>query len=278
MKYRRIIVMPLGALVTAMFLCGCGNSPVESRFVLDFPALPPAWMELFGPPQWRVEWISPAGTRELRETGAPGEGVEVNIPPIDASPVLAWPFWPNRGQSPGIAEGISPGIFRPAGAIFPFDARGGRIALSWQGGVDAFFYHALLRAPDPASAKAGLRVPQNFDWPRFREAFLDTGISEGVRADPWIADLREIAAAVVQSGFDKRRFKPASREELEIPVPRGPWIGTSPFASPLLFEDDLPVFSVRPGLEGDTWYSAEGVLRCAGKTWVFHPLVFPGWE
>jgi hypothetical protein len=159
-----------------------------------------------------------------------------------------------------------PGIFRPAGAVFPFDAAGGRMGLSWQGGVDAFFYRALAEAVAPDT---GVRVPQNFDWPRFRSLFTDPAVSAEVRADPWTADLRDIAARVVQSGFDKRRFKPAAVEELAIPVSRGPWTGTSPFAPPLLFENDVPVFPVRSGLGSDTWYSAEGVLRCAGTNWIF---------
>ncbi|GHV62471.1 hypothetical protein AGMMS49587_09400 [Spirochaetia bacterium] len=256
-------------LLAVLCLCGCGNSLAESCFVLNFPALPPAWTELLGPPRWRVEWINPAGVRTFCETGASSQGIEIEVPPIDASPILAWPFWPNRGQSPGIA----PGLFRPAGAIFPFDAGGGRLDLSWQGGVDAFFYHALAQAADPTSPKTGARVPQNFDWPRFRAVLSDPGVSAEVRADPWTADLRDIAVSVVQSGFDKRRFKPAAREEREIPVPGGPWIGTSPFAFPLLFEDDVPLFPVRPGPESDTWYSAEGVLTCAGTNWMFR-----GWE
>ncbi|GHT64028.1 hypothetical protein FACS1894110_02900 [Spirochaetia bacterium] len=250
-------------LSAVLLLGGCGNSLVDPRFVLDFPALPPAWTELFGPPRWRVEWISPAGTREFVETSAPGERVEVNISPTEASPILAWPFWP--------AKGINPGIFRPVGAIFPFDAAGGRISLSRQGGVDAFFYHALLKAAAAAEETVGVRVPQNFDWPRFRSVFEDPAVSAEVCTDPWTADLRGIAVKVVQSGFDKRRFKPIASVELEIPVSGGPWIGTSPFASPLSFEDTGPVFPVRPGTECDTWYSAEGVLRCAGKTWVFRP-------
>jgi hypothetical protein len=226
------------------------------------------------------------------ETGAPGEGVEIDIPPTEASPVLVWPFWP-KGQSPGITEDIPPGIFRPAGAIFPFDIAGGRIDLSWQGGVDAFFYYALLHsagaaqaaaqtagpastaeeaaAQEKAAKAARMRIPQNFDWPRFREIFEDPAVSEKIHADPWSADLRDIAAQVVKSGFDKRRFKSVTREELRPAVSSGPWLGTSPFAVPLFFEDDVPVFQVRPGTESDTWYSAEGVLRCAGKTWVFRP-------
>ncbi|GHU55505.1 hypothetical protein FACS189442_3150 [Spirochaetia bacterium] len=260
------LTLSLG-LFTALLLCGCGDSLAEPRFVLDFPAPPPAWTELFGPPRWRIEWISPAGTGEFVETRAPGERVEVIISPTGASPILAWPFWPARG----IGEDISPGIFRPAGAVFPFDAAGGRITLSWQGGVDAFFYHALLKAAASTEGAVGVRVPQNFDWPRFRSLFEDPSVSAEVRADPWTADLRDIAVKVVQSGFDKRRFKPAARVELKIPVSGGPWTGTSPFASPLSFEDTVPVFPVRPGPESDTWYSAQGVLRCAGRTWVFRP-------
>jgi hypothetical protein len=258
-----MVLTIFATLFTALLFCGCGDSLADSHFVLDFPALPPAWTDLLGPPRWRVEWISPAGARESLETDFSGEtgGVEISIPPSQASPILAWPFWMARGRHPDIVAGS----FRPAGAIFPFDAAGGRIALSWQGGVDAWFYHALIKA---ASAGAGLRVPQNFDWPRFRKLFLDSDVSAEVCADPWTADWPTIAAKVVESGFDKRRFKPATRVKLPIPVSKGPWIGSSPFVPSITFED-IPLFFVRPGTESDTWYSTEGVLTCAGTNWMF---------
>jgi hypothetical protein len=120
----------------------------------------------------------------------------------------------------------------------------------------------------------GPRLPWNFDWPRFRLLFEDPSVNAEVRADPWLADWQSIAAKIVQSGFDKRRLIPEPRINLTIPfsnganngVSRGPWIGTSPFAAPLLFEAG-PVFPAHPA--ADTWVSREGILRCNTETWIF---------
>jgi hypothetical protein len=235
------------------------------------PGLPPAWEALLGSPSWRVEWLNGEGRRETATVRGNG-GVEVSLPPTWVNPVSAAPFWPDRG--------IGPGIFRPAGAIFPFDVSGKSLILSWQGGVDANLYWEFAaianeagREPSPEEAEpveraAVSRLPWNFNWPRFRLLFDDPTLNEEVRADPWLADWNSIAAKIVQSGFDKRRLVPETRTALEIPVSPGPWIGTSPFAAPLLF-DAVPVFPVRP--TADTWVSAEGILRCNTETWILLP-------
>jgi hypothetical protein len=110
-------------------------------------------------------------------------------------------------------------------------------------------------------------LPENFDWPRFRQLFDDPSINAEVCADPWLADWRVIAEKTVLSGFDKRRMVPEPRGTLKVPAGPGPWAGTSPFAAPLFFEDD-PVFPARPS--ADTWVSAAGLLRCNTETWIFY--------
>jgi hypothetical protein len=234
---------------------------MDPVYVLELPDLPPAWLELLGNPRWRIEWINPGGARESRITAGPAELV---LPQTWASPVSAWPFWPGRN--------ISPGIFRPAGAIFPFDASGGVLSLSWQGGVDAVFYQELDAA---YAAQAGPqttvpRLPRNFDWPRFRALFDDPVFFNKLHADPWTVDWKAAAAKTVSSGFGKQRIVPDEREETAIPVPPGPWIGTSPFAGPLIFgEGEIPVFPAgsRPG----SWFSAAGTLRCTTAAWILIP-------
>jgi hypothetical protein len=185
--------------------------------------------------------------------------VEISLPATWVSAVSAAPFWPDRG--------LRPGIFRPAGAIFPFDVSGKSLILSWQGGVDANLYWELIAAYGEAGQES-VRLPWNFNWPRFRQLFDDPTLNADVRADPWLADWNGIAAKMVQSGFDKRRLVPETRGRLEIPVGPGPWIGASPFAAPLFFEA-VPVFPVRPA--ADTWISAEGILRCNTETWILLP-------
>jgi len=222
---------------------------------------------MLGNPYWRIEWLN-AGGRKESVTARGNRGVEISLPPTWVSAVSAMPFWPDKG--------ISPGLFRPAGAIFPFDVSDKSLVLSWQGGVDANLYWEFVKVSSEAGQEsppdetvteraAVSRLPWNFNWPRFRLLFDDPSLNAEIRADPWLADWSGIAAKIVQSGFDKRRLVPETRSSMEIPVNPGPWIGASPFAPPLLFEDD-PVFPVRP--TADTWVSREGILRCNTETWI----------
>ena len=252
------------------FLHGCGESLTDSRYCLKMPEIPAAWEALLGSPHWRIEWLNDKGRKETMTVG--GGDVEISLPQTWVSAVSAIPFWPDRG--------ITHGIFKPAGAIFPFDASGKKIILSWQGGVDAYLYWEFIKvsreagqesAPDetaPVERAAVPRLPWNFNWPRFRLLFDDPSLNAEVRADPWLADWSDIAAKIVKSGFDKRRLVPETRSSLEVPVSPGPWIGTSPFAPPLLFET-VPVFPVRS--TADTWVSSEGILRCNTDAWILLP-------
>jgi hypothetical protein len=257
-------------LILTLFSCaffpGCkGVWTGDSRYVLDIPEPPPAWIAMLGDPLWKIEWLNPDGRKGAAVFSV--KNPEIGLPQTWASAVSAWPYWPDRG--------IGPGIFKPAGAIFPFDAVEGRLCLTWQGGVDAVLYwelaatQALSDETDASeNVRAAARLPQNFDWPRFRELFEDPDLNEDIRQDPWLADWKTIAVKIVSSGFDKRRFVPEAREDLSLPLNPGPWIGTSPFAAPLIFEDGVvPFFPVRE--KPDTWVSAEGVLRCSKGAHVF---------
>jgi len=246
------------ALWAALVLCACGEpSLTNPRYRLEFPPLPQGWETLLGEPRWQMEWVGGDGRKQAAIIQG-GANAEISLPQTWASPVSATPFWPERG--------IGPGVFRPAGAIFPFDASGGTLRLSWQGGVDAFFYWELARAESDNAARAVSRLPWNFNWPRFRRLFGDETVNAQVRADPWLADWKSIAEKTVGSGFDKRRLVPEARGSLQVPVGPGPWVGASPFAAPLYFEG-VPVFPVRQA--ADTWVSAGGILRCNSGAWIF---------
>jgi hypothetical protein len=250
-SYFLLLVLCMG-----FFLYGCGFTTWDKnpeRYNVELPGLPPAWKALLGSPYWQVEWVNPEGQRETMNIRG-NTHADIAIPLTFASAVSAMSFWPDKG--------IGPGIFRPAGAIFPFDTSGNSLVLSWKGGVDANLFWELAQA---YSDKAATRLPQNFDWPRFRLLFADPTLNADIRADPWLADWQGIAVKMVQSGFDKRRLVPEPRRSLKVPVSQGPWIGTSPFASPLFFEAD-PVFPVRP--TSDTWVSTEGILRCNTEAWI----------
>ena len=240
-------------------LYGCGESPVDSRYVTELPPLPAAWEAVLGSPRWQMEWINDQG---LKETKVFSGGGAISLHPTLVSAVSALPFWPEKG--------IGPGIFKPAGAIFPYDVSGNTIVLSWQCGVDAALYRYLAMTggglAESGERAAVSRLPQYFNWPRFRLLFADPSLNAELRADPWLADWESIAAKIAKSGFDKRRLVPEARSSMAIPVGPGPWAGTSPFAAPLLF-DGVPAFPVRPA--ADTWVCAEGLLRCNSAAWIF---------
>ncbi|MDR2160302.1 MAG: hypothetical protein LBP23_09595 [Treponema sp.] len=253
------VILPVAAL---LFLRACGDL-TEARSVLVMPEIPPSWTALLGNPRWKIEYLSAGGIRETFESG--GEHPEIFLHPFTASAISAWPFWPDRG--------IRPGLFRPAGALYPFDMSGSTLMLSWQGGVEAFFYWELASAAQkevPSSPAAALRRPQNFDWPRFRLLLSDPSIPETVRLDPWTADWRSIAEGVVRSGFNQRRIVPARTDLVPVPVGEGPWFGISPFAAPWRSgSGETPLFPV--GLETASYFSTAGILRVNRDAWMLLP-------
>ena len=245
-------------LAAYLFFTGCSEAFSPPLYSLKFPQIPEQWECILGSPHWKIEWLNSKGQRKsmiLNDTS----NIRINIASNLSNALIAMPFWPEKG--------IDAGVFKPAGAIFPFDVSGKNLVLNWLGGVEAVLYRELASALNPEDENTViLRQPQYFDWPRFRLLFNDTSVNGDFRKDPWLADLQNIALKIVQSGFDKRRLIPENRSSLKVPVGPGPWIGTSPFSEPLLFEDS-PVFPVLAAT--DTWVSKEGVLRCNTQAWIF---------
>ena len=264
--YMNKCIFRLLCLIGVLHLSGCDSSPVVSRYTLKLPELPAAWELIPGQPQWKIEWQNPNGRLQTLEIRS-GQSPEISLPSW-TSAVLAWPYWPELS--------IHPGVFKPSGGLFPFDARGTTFSLSWKGGIDAILYRELCVAStgSPAAKTSVPRLPWYFNWPRFRELSADTGVNAEYRADPWLADWPGIAVKIWQSGFDKRRLVPQARQELTVPVAAGPWIGTSPFSAPLFFEG-TPVFQVRSEeaqtgcFPVETWVCARGILRCTAETFIF---------
>jgi hypothetical protein len=259
MKRKYLLFPFLLVFILELTLNACDTGLMSRSYSLELPPLPPVWEEIPGTVHWRLEWINPEGTWEvMRITGTDFPLVEVL--PEWATPLMAFPYWPEQD--------IVPGTLRPAGGIFPFDVRDGRIRLSWRGGVAAWFYRELIRAGDGGNS---LRGPQYFDWPRFRELLEGPALSEPIRADPWLADWRSIALRTIQSGFDRRRIVPQTGEPLPVPLPHGgPWIGPSPFGVPLLGETgEIALFPVTGSV--DTYISPAGLLRCTQNVWIWLP-------
>lgn len=262
LNFRHIVVMRAYLMIIAscmgLFCCSCTESPADSRFDLQMPGIPQSWGGILGSPRWQVEWINGDGAKESANVPSGVSALPVTVFQAGASAVIAMPYWPEKG--------IGPGVFKPAGAIFPFDVRGKSLVLSWQGGVDASLFREFALLGGGAGQPSVPRVPQNFNWPRFRDLFGDPSLNADVRSDPWLADWHVIAQKTVESGFDKRRLTPESRTSRAIPVNSGPWAGTSPFAAPLVFAG-IPSFPVRAAT--DTWVSAAGILRCNNQAWIF---------
>jgi hypothetical protein len=245
-------------LVFFALLAGCENSPVGSSVQPVFPALPASWIETLGEPRWRLEWIGEDGSWQEWE-GSKGSMPGISLPPEWTTPVLAWPFWPSKG--------LTPGMMRPSGAFFPWDTKGDKLCLDWVGGVEAFFWKEMALADRPNEASDG-RLPWYFDWPRFRELLESENIPIAVRQDLWLADWKAIAGMTVKSGFDRRRIKAQIFTEQIIPGLDGRWIGSSPFAPPLDAPEGGPLKLLARDVP-DTWVSSSyGILKCASSGWV----------
>ena len=251
----KLSILGLAAvLIMSLQLVCCGDFQ-PSGYILELPPPPDTWVSLLGEPHWRLEWLDSGGGKRTADI-LPGEGAEIELPITWTNPVAAWPYWPGHN--------LVPGLFKPAGALFPFDVSGKRLRLSWKAGLDAVFYRELAFAND----QNGSKMPVYFDWPRFRELLEAETLNEAVLKDPWLVDWRSVAEKTIDSSFDRRRLVPEAAESVTIPVPSGHWYGTSPFADPLYFsEGETPVFPVRPGL--NVWVCQEGILRINGKTWMF---------
>jgi len=238
---------------SALQLICCGDI-CPSKYILELPKPPESWVSLLGEPCWRIEWFTPNGEKQTADLQS-GESLEVEIPTTLANPVIALPYWQKHN--------LGPGIFMPAGAIFPFDAEKGTIRLTWEAGHDAVFYNEMSLANNEKPAK----ISANFDWVRFRELFQSDALGEDVRKDPWLVNWRFAAEKTISGNFDKRRLVPEKTETKKIPVPSGTWYGTSPFAEPLIIENGKNAsFPVRSGI--NVWVSKEGILWVNGKIWI----------
>jgi hypothetical protein len=201
-------------------LIGCANPVLPSRYVLEFPRLPGSWAEVLGSPSWKIEWYNRDGNRECTVVdGSP----DIAVPVFSEwpSPVTAWPFWPDKG--------LEAGIFRPAGALYPFDVSGGVLRLNWRAGADAVFYLTLEETHSRKENAHPQRKAAFFDWPRFR-AFFASRAPVKLQEDPWLVDWKEAAEKTINSGFRTSYIKARKQTAVELIIPcDGPWFSVSPF-------------------------------------------------
>jgi hypothetical protein len=260
MKYRFFAGFWVLLPVLLTLMSGCEDvQQIHSSYKPLPPALPDDWSDVLGEAHWRVEWIGEEGSWHKWE-GKQGAGVpSINLFQTWTTPVFAWPFWPELG--------LDPGIMRPSGALFPWDTQGGDLCLSWKGGVDAVFWKELAAVGRQEGSKDE-RFPWLFDWPRFREVMAGKDIGDAVRRDPWVVDWKEVGRKTVESGFDRRRIKAMKSTEVEIPLPEGRWLSSSPFA-PVLETPESGLLTLEVTDSVGVWVSAGGILKASTSGWIF---------
>ena len=232
----------VGVASICLFL-SCSPAVEYEALRLRFPVLPLELTSALGDPLWVVR---------VRE--ANGQGVYYpELPlaffrPACTAAVLAYPTWPEHS--------IRDGVFRPAGAVYPFGVGDGELILDWKGGVAAHFYGELAMVGGSST-----RSPDLFDWPRFLELLGSAPILEAVQGDPWLVDWTEVALKTRASGFDRRRLVPRPSDPQRFALPdEGPWFPSSPFGAVL--RDTVGSDAELPGSdELESLVSRQGVFR-----------------
>jgi hypothetical protein len=248
------------SVLVLIFVSACADRPIAPSYRLVLPPLPSHWEAVLGSAHWLLEWVDKGGVWREQVVFPGREAPSLSVMSEWSSPVLAWPFWPSRN--------LEARLMRPAGALFPWDVSGrNKLQLSWETGVEAFFWKELAAATRSTAAADG-RLPWYFDWPRFRDLLYESGlVSEPVRRDPWLSDWQDIAQRTVTSGFDRRRIVSRKYTELVIPDMGGLWVNSSPFAEPLEASPDGKL-KLNVIAAPDTWVSATGILKASSSGWV----------
>jgi hypothetical protein len=250
---KKFFALKIAVLVLSSLMSCDEYAVIPPSYNLRFPDLPELWLAVLGEASWHIEWVDENGVVNKAEIAAGGKASGIKIMLEWTTPVIAWPYWPEKG--------IRYGEMMPAGALFPLDISGSSVKLSWQGGIDAVFFWEL------AAANNEKRLPYNFNWPRFRALFSDGELPSEVLKDPWLVDWNTIAAKTSSSGFDRRRISAQKRSNRSFTAPAdGPWIGVSPFmdAENWMTGEN---FTIKVTEQVDSYFSSTGVLHCSYNTW-----------
>jgi hypothetical protein len=224
-------------IILCLPFVSCEPSPMPEAYRVQFSPSLSLRMELLGEPHWRLEYYDSKGNFCQKEV-AKNEVANMALSLAQEWPgaILAWPYWPEKA--------LAAGVFCPAGALFPLDISGDKIILSWEAGVEAYFYRELEKAQ--ALNTGTNRMPAFFDWKRFR-SLLRENSSEELRLDPWLADWKDIAEKTVRSGFRQSYVKTAARATINVIIPHnGPWLAASPFRLPQYWEENEEVSLLIP--------------------------------
>lgn len=223
---------------------------------ISFPELPPAWMETLGQPEWSLVWFDAGGN--LQTKSHLSSPISIEIAPYRSSPVLAYPSWPHFP--------LATGLFKPAGAIYPFAYDDDSLTLSWRGGIASYYFIALARFGGDSRT-----APEYFDWPRFLCLLDSPSLSPGVTENPWLVDWDTVAQKTRASGFDSRRLVSRPTSPLRISLPaEGPWFSSSPFVAGHLWEAHSWQ-ELEGHREGDIFACPSGSLRYSDSEYAWFP-------
>jgi hypothetical protein len=246
-----------GIFTAALFMyAACDEDAIiRDSYTLILPDLPEAWLVVLGEPYWHIEWVNKEGSVQSAEIYPGANASAAEIMQEWTTPVTAWPYWPEKG--------LKYGIMKPAGALFPLDVSGGRVNLSWNGGIDAVFYREL------AAINSEKRLPHQFNWVRFRELFQGADLPEEILKDPWLADWKSIAVKTAASGFDHRRINVQKYSTLSLAIPAdGPWISSSPFMRVSDWKLRQSVV-IKITEQAVSYFCPQGILRCSSGAWMW---------
>jgi hypothetical protein len=236
---------------------GCENPLMYSQYQVILPEIPPDWESVLGKPVWQIEWVDANGNWQKIEA-AENHAFSFETCNTKINPVIAYPYWPGKN--------ISAKTFYPAGAMFPLDVRDDAINLDWQAGIDAQLFVYLSKYNNDEA-----RVPEQFDWQRFR-ALLRSGIEDAeIIANPWIVDWEEAAQKIAASGFRSSYIKQRDFAEINVTIPEsGLWISPSPFESGKNWEAGETIL-LNAAKSPSRYISAKGSIIFTEKTWDYFP-------
>jgi hypothetical protein len=257
---RRFLSAMVSVMLTTVCIflfCGCENPVIYSQYKVILPEIPTDWQTILGSPLWRIEWVDING--KWRKIDAQkSRNFQLEICNTKINPVIAYPYWPEKD--------FHPGMFYPAGALFPLDVSGDLITLDWQGGIDAQLYLYLSGYNNGENRK-----PEQFDWQRFRSLLRKETENADVKANPWNVDWESAAEKIARSGFRSSYITSRKYTEINVTIPEnGLWISPSPFEEAKNWQSGENV--VLQATESPSRYVSEkGTIIFDNKTWDYFP-------
>jgi len=203
MCFRR--VRSIAALLATLNLGACSLYLPTIDVAVSVPELPAHWRGAF--PQVELRLEHPDGSGPTIIAGAAGQRLELRLPKRLYLPVLARPHLPRWDlELPG------------AGGVYPLDAAGDTLGLSWALGPAAQLLLELAHA--------------NLDLERINVPRLCALMGERGGEDPWNLDLAGIAASLASGQMRESAIRLQPLLDVSLPAGSGDWFLQSPLRLP----------------------------------------------